>query len=67
MLKICITRDVAITYTATKITLGKALMRDEPFYSSIEGTSFTYGVLHYFYIQFYYINNNFYALILFCL
>lgn len=45
LLKICITRDVAITYTAAKLTLGKALMKDEPFYSCMEGTYCTYNIL----------------------
>ncbi|XP_067207836.1 uncharacterized protein [Linepithema humile] len=36
LLKICITRDVAITYTATKIMHGKKIIKDEPFYTCIE-------------------------------
>jgi len=37
MIKMIITRNVAIEYTASKITPGKALMKDEHLYACIEG------------------------------
>lgn len=44
MIKMVITRDIAIEYTASKVTPGKSLMKDEALYACIEGI-------------FYYINN----------
>lgn len=52
MLKICMTRDVAITYTSTKATQGKKVLKEEPFYLCIEGI-----YIFFLHIAFYYINN----------